>query len=56
MYEYATNKGGLIMDLRGRDLLKLIDYTPEEIQYLIAVAKEFKKIKKSNQSHEFLNN
>ena len=54
MYEYATNKGGLIMDLRGRDLLKLIDYTPEEIQYLIAVAKEFKKIKKSNQSHEFL--
>lgn len=42
------------MDLRGRDFLKLIDYTPEEIKYLIAVSKEFKKMKQNHQSHELL--
>lgn len=42
------------MDLRGRDFLKLIDYTPEEIKYLIAVSKEFKKMKRNHQSHELL--
>ena len=29
MYEYAISKGGHIMNLHGRDFLKLIDYTPE---------------------------
>ena len=34
MYEYATYKGGLGMNLYGRDFLKLLDYTGEEIRYL----------------------
>lgn len=33
------------MDLKGRDLLKLLDYTPEEIQYLVDLSKDFKKKK-----------
>lgn len=31
-----------MVDLRGRDFLKLLDYTPEEIRYLIRVAEELK--------------
>ena len=33
------------MDLRKRDFLKLLDYTPEEIRYLLDLAKDFKKKK-----------
>jgi len=35
------------MDLKGRDFLKLLDYTPEEIQYLVDLAAEFKRKKKN---------
>lgn len=34
------------MDLRGRDFLKLLDFTPEEIMYLIDLAAELKEKKK----------
>lgn len=34
------------MDLKGRDFLKLLDYTPEEIQYLVDLAADFKDKKK----------
>ena len=44
MYEYATYKGGL-MNLKNRDFLKLLDYTPEEIRYLLDLAHDFKKKK-----------
>ena len=47
MYEYATYKGGFkIMDLRGRSFLTLLDYTEEEINYLLELSKEFKTKKK----------
>lgn len=42
------------MDLRGRDFLKLLDYTEEEIMHLINVAMEFKKKKQNNEPHEYL--
>ena len=44
MYEYATYKGGT-MNLKNRDFLKLLDYTPEEIRYLLDLAHDFKKKK-----------
>ena len=53
MYEYATSKGGL-MDLRGRDFLKLLDFSKEEIRYLLDVAIDFKKKKKNGEKHEYL--
>ena len=45
MYEYAINKGGKIMNLKGRDLLTLLDYTEDEILYLINLAQDFKEKK-----------
>lgn len=55
MYEYAFNKGGFKMvDLRGRDFLKLLDYTPEEIRYLLDLAHEFKKRKQNKIPHKLL--
>ena len=34
------------MDLKGRNFLKLLDFTPEEILYLIDLAAELKDKKK----------
>ena len=55
MYEYATNQRGLKkMNLKGRNFLKLLDYSSEEIRYLLDVAKKFKELKKSGIEHEYL--
>ena len=35
------------MDLKGRDFLKLLDYTPEEMEYLLDLAAELKEKKKN---------
>ena len=35
------------MDLKGRHFLKLVDYTPEEIQYLLDLSADFKAKKKA---------
>jgi len=37
------------MDLKGRNFLKLLDYTPEEIQYLVDLAAELKAKKKNGE-------
>ena len=42
------------MDLRKRDFLKLLDYTPEEIRYLLDLAKDFKKKKHEGIEHKYL--
>ena len=34
------------MNLKGRDFLKLLDFTPEEINYLLDLASELKEKKK----------
>ena len=34
------------MDLKGRDFLKLLDFTPEEMEYLLDLAAELKDKKK----------
>ena len=39
------------MDLKGRDFLKLLDFTPEEIQDLLDLAAELKAKKKEGISH-----
>ena len=31
------------MDLKGRNFLKLLDYTPEEMEYLLDLAAELKE-------------
>ena len=34
-----------MIDLYGRDFLRLLDYTPEEIHYLLDLAKDLKEKK-----------
>ena len=41
------------MDLQGRDFLKLLDYTPEEIEGLIDLAAELKAKKKAGIPHKY---
>ena len=43
------------MNLYGRHFLTLLDYTPTEIKYLVALAKEFKKLKHEGVDHKVLN-
>ena len=42
------------MNLKGRDFLTLLDYTPEEIAYLVDLAAELKAKKKAGVLHEVL--
>ncbi len=42
------------MDLKGRNFLKLLDYTPEEILYLIDLAADLKQKKKQGVPHDSL--
>ena len=40
--------------LSGRNFLKLLDFTPEEIRYLIRLSKEFKNLKLTGTPHRYL--
>ena len=42
------------MNLKGRNFLTLLDYTPEEIRYLLDLAKDLKEKKKNNIEHRYL--
>lgn len=42
------------MNLQGRNFLKLLDYTKEEIRYLLDLSKDFKENKKNNIPHRYL--
>ena len=42
------------MDLSGRDFLKLLDYSKEEILYLIKLARAFKDKKQKGEAHRYL--
>ncbi len=42
------------VDLRGRDFLKLLDYSKEEILYLLGLARILKEKKKNHENHAYL--
>ena len=42
------------ISLSGRNYLKLLDFTPDEIRYLIRLAKEFKAMKLAGTPHRYL--
>ena len=44
------------IDLRGRDFLGLLDYSEDEIGYLLDTAKKFKQLKKAKTPHKYLEN
>ena len=37
----------MALNIRGRSFLTLLDYTPEEIRYLLDLAAEFKRMKQT---------
>ena len=42
------------INVRGRSFLKLLDYTPKEINYLLDLSTEFKKMKQNGVPHRYL--
>lgn len=42
------------ISLSGRNYLKLLDFTPDEIRYLISLAKQFKALKLAGTPHRYL--
>ena len=42
------------MNLQGRDFLKLLDFSSEEIRYLLDLSRNFKDMKKNGIPHEYL--
>ncbi|MDE7245290.1 MAG: ornithine carbamoyltransferase [Oscillospiraceae bacterium] len=44
------------VNVRGRHFLKLLDYSPAEIRYLLDLAKEFKRMKRNGVPHRYLEN
>lgn len=42
------------VNLSGRSFLKILDFTPDEINYLISLSKNFKDLKRAGVPHEYL--
>lgn len=42
------------LNIRGRHFLSLLDYSPEEIRYLLDLSKDFKSMKRSGAPHRYL--
>ena len=42
------------LNIRGRSFLTLLDYTPQEIRYLLDLARQFKAMKRSGVPHRWL--
>ncbi|MGN0286834.1 MAG: ornithine carbamoyltransferase [Atopobiaceae bacterium] len=42
------------VNISGRSFLKLLDYTPAEIEYLLDLADEFKRLKRAGVPHRYL--
>ncbi|MCH4221570.1 MAG: ornithine carbamoyltransferase, partial [Eggerthellaceae bacterium] len=40
--------------LSGRSFLKLLDYTPKEIEYLLDLSADFKRLKRTGTPHRYL--
>ena len=44
------------VNIKGRGYLKLLDYTSEEIRYLLDLSKQFKNMKRNGVPHKYLEN
>ena len=41
------------MNFYNRDFLKILDFSEEELHYMLATAKKFKQMKKAGQNHKY---
>ena len=44
------------MDFYGRDFLRILDFSEEELRYMLATAKKFKEMKREGRSHKIFPN
>lgn len=44
----------MAVNIRGRSFLKLLDFSPEEIRYLLDLSKKFKEMKRNGVPHRYL--
>ena len=44
----------MAVNIRGKNYLKLLDYSPEEMRYLLDLAKNFKDMKRAGVPHKYL--
>ena len=44
----------MAVNIRRRNFLKLLDYSPEEIRYLLDLSKNFKNMKRAGIPHKYL--
>lgn len=44
------------MDFLGKDFLRILDFSEDELRYMLAVARKFKKYKKEGKAHKFFPN
>ena len=44
----------MTVNLSGRNFLKLLDFTPEEITYLVDLSAELKRMKRAGEAHRYL--
>ena len=44
----------MAVNLRGKSYLKLLDFTPAEIRYLLELSKDFKSMKRAGVQHKYL--
>lgn len=51
-----TLNDSIAQSLKGRDFLMLVDFTPEELRYLIDLAIDLKKKQKAGEPHPYLKN
>ena len=42
----------MAVNIRGKNFLKLLDYSPEEIRYLLDLSKNFKDMKRAGIPHK----
>ena len=40
------------MNFTGRDFLRVLDYSEDELRYMLATAKKFKQLKKEGKNHK----
>ena len=54
-YTYFKKEGHQ-MDFKGRDFLRILDFSEAELRYMLDVAKKFKEMKHARQNHKYFPN
>ena len=51
-----VSKKGEKMDFFGRDFLRILDFSEDELRYMLATAKKFKELKRAGRAHKIFPN